>query len=251
MKKLLIISLMTLLLILTVYTMVSGISIGPVQVPGILGIMEKNESLDSAIAQANKLADTEYKRKINDLNNNTKKLENEKARYQDLAAASLESGEGSTGQVEKYEIEYLWTKVGNHATSEGVNVDMKVESVEATQDVYNLNFTVSGSYIGIQEFISDIENDSSLGFKIEQFSLKGADNNLTGAFICKNIMIENVDKSSLQEDTKDENTDSKDSNTTNTTNSTNNTTNTNSANTSNDVATSVINSQTNSTNTNR
>ena len=63
MKKLLIITLMALLLILTVYTMVSGISIGPVQIPGIKGIIEKNESLDTAIAQANKLADTGYKRK--------------------------------------------------------------------------------------------------------------------------------------------------------------------------------------------
>ena len=250
MKKLLIITLMALLLILTVYTMVSGISIGPVQIPGIKGIIEKNESLDTAIAQANKLADTGYKRKINDLNENVKKLESEKTKYQDLAAASIESGNGTTGQVEKYEIEYLWTKIGNHATREGVSVDMKLESDgdKKNQDIYNLNFTVTGSYIGIEEFISDIENDSSLGFKIEQFSLNGADNNLTGTFICKNIMIENVNKTSLQEqDTTAKNTDTKDSNTTNTTN----TTNTNSTNTSNDVAASVINSQTSNTNTNR
>ena len=213
--------------------------------------MEKNESLDSAIAQANKLADTEYKRKTNELNDNAKKLENEKTKYQDMAAASLESGTGTTGQIEKYEIEYLWTKIGNYATSEGVDVDMKVESLGSAQDVYNLNFTVSGSYIGIEEFISDIENDSSLGFKIEQFALKGSDESLTGTFICRNIMIQNVNSTPLpsqsetDEDTKDSNTTNNTNSTSNTTrtNSTNNTNSTNSTKTSDDIANSVINAQ--------
>ena len=251
MKKILIITLMALLLILTVYTMVSGISIGPVEIPGIMGIVQKNNDLDAKIAQANKLADTEYKRKLNTLTSNTKKLEDEKTKYQDLAAVSLESGNGTTGQVEKYEIEYLWTRVGNHATSEGVDVDMDVQAVEAAQGIYNLDFTVTGSYIGIQEFISAIENDSSLGFKIEQFSLTGSGDTLTAKFICKNIMIKDVESVAVKsEDEKDE--DTKDNTNTNTTNSTkNNTTNTTNGTGTENIIDSVKDSQTNSTNTNR
>ena len=249
MKKILIITLMALLLILTVYTMVSGISIGPVEIPGIMGIVQKNDELDAKIAQANKLADTEYKRKLNTLTTNTKKLEDEKTKYQDLAAVSLESGNGTTGQVEKYEIEYLWTRVGNHATSEGVDVDMDVQTVEAAQGIYNLDFTVTGTYIGIQEFISAIENDSSLGFKIEQFSLTGSGDIITGKFICKNIMIKDVESVAVKSE-DEEGEDTKDN--TNTTNSTkNNTTNTTNSTGTDNIIDSVKDSQTNSTNTNR
>ena len=250
MKKILIITLMALLLILTVYTMVSGLSLGAVQIPGIMGIIQKNDELDAKIAQANKLADTEYKKKLNDLTNNTKKLEDEKKEYQDLAAVSLESGNGTTGQIEKYEIEYLWTRVGNHATSEGVNVDMDVQTIEAAQGIYNLDFTVTGSYIGIQEFISSIENDSSLGFKIEQFAMTGSGDTLTAKFICKNIMIKDIENANVSTDSNKEK-DTKDTNTTNTTNSTKNSNTSNSTNTassSSDIINDVVGSQKTNTN---
>ena len=65
-------------------------------------------------------------------------------------------------QFQKYEIESLWVKIGNHAKSEGVV--MKMDLLRGTgDDNYNLNFTVNGSYIGITNFISNLENDSQLG----------------------------------------------------------------------------------------
>ena len=36
---------------------------------------------------------------------------------------------------------------------------------------YDLSFTVYGEYISILDFVSDIENDSELGFKIENFKM--------------------------------------------------------------------------------
>ena len=88
-------------------------------------------------------------------------------------------------QFQKYEIESLWVKIGNHAKSEGVV--MKMDLLRGTgDDNYNLNFTVNGSYIGITNFISNIENDSQLGFKIENFSMvpSSSTTDLQATFTC-------------------------------------------------------------------
>lgn len=59
----------------------------------------------------------------------------------------------------------------------------------------NLNFTLNGSYIAITNFIYAIENDSELGFRVENFKiLPGGENggNATGlqaTFIVRNIEI--------------------------------------------------------------
>lgn len=92
--------------------------------------------------------------------------------------------------------------------------------------------------MGISEFIRDIEDDSDLAFKIEEFSMRtgASTSELQATFICKNIPIEGI--SSL--DTSANSASNTNQNTTNNTNS--NTTNSTSTNTTNTTNT------TNSTN---
>ena len=104
-------------------------------------------------------------------------------------------------QDESYSIEFLWTKIGNHATSQGVNLKFEiVSSTTGANNVNDINFTVQGTYIGITNFIYAIENDEELNFRIQNFKLLPHDGNvLQGTFTVRNISIQgNTSSQSVQ-----------------------------------------------------
>lgn len=234
MKKTIILITIIALLALVGLVAYNGITIGNLSIAGIRQIKENNDELDKNIQEATKLASTDYQKSVNDLNDTLKKLESTKKNYQDMVSVSTDSQVTSSIQSEKYPIEYLWIKIGNYADAEGVKMKMQVESSSSNaQGRYNLAFTVVGKYVGIEELITNIEDDSSLGFKIEEFKMVAttknsttnttntventSEDNVEATFKCKDIAIEGV-SSSL---TVDSNT-STDRNTTNS-NTTNNT----------------------------
>ena len=224
MKKLLILILIALLLALSIFIVMQGVEIGSVDILGIRGIQDKSQALDEKIQEAGKLAEKTYAQAVSDVNENAKKLEEEKKNYEDMTTVSSDSDVQAANQLEEYEIETLWVRLGNHATTQGVEMQMDVlPSSSGAQGTYNLRFTATGSYISITDFISAIENDSTLGFKIEQFKMVPSGSTLQGTFVCKDIAIKEV--SSTTPTTSNSNT--------NNTNSTNNTTNTNGTNTTN------------------
>ena len=186
-----------------------------------------------------------------------KTLEEVKEQYHDLVVVDTESGEEAVPQLEKYEIEYLWTQIGNHAKEEGVTLKINVEksfdpaTVETTQkedgeqeneettenndnknnivdDIignmsaatveststgaadekdeanYDLMFEASGSYVSVADFIYAIENDSSLGFKIEDFEMTGSSKTVTARFTCKDIRIKKITQTTEQQEKTEE-----------------------------------------------
>lgn len=244
MKKLLILILITLLLILTMFIGIKGVTIGKIEILGIQGIQTKNSELDSKIQDAAKLVEKTYAQTISEVNSNAKKLKEEKQNYQDMTAISSDGETQAVNQIEKYEIETLWVKLGNHATSEGVVMKMDVTSGSSgAQDSYNLNFTVTGGYVQIEDFISSIENDSTLGFKIEEFKMAPSGNDLQATFVCKDIPIKQVSSTT----TVTQNTTTDGNNTANTNTAGNNTTGNNTANAVNN--TNTTNNTTNNTTT--
>ena len=264
MKKLLILILIILLLVLVFIVGWQGFGIGKIQVLGLQGIQGKSAELDEKIQEAGKLAQKDFKESVDDVESTAKELESKKEEYLALLPQNAEDGTQTLPTLKRYEIETLWVKIGNHATSEGTVIKMDVvqggANIETpeTQDstnaeveaistntttnsnleysYYDLKFTVNGSYIAITDFISDIENDDELGFKIEEFKLvpSGSGSELQATFTCKDILIKKVDQTPIQT------TQNQDGNNTNNTNSSN----TNSANTNN-----TANNTTNSTNT--
>ena len=60
--------------------------------------------------------------------------------------------------------------------------------------VKNLTITAKGYYVGIMDFVSSLENDDKLNFKIENFKLVQEDELLTATFNVRGIRIktENV-----------------------------------------------------------
>lgn len=222
MKKLLLLILIALLLALSIFIVIQGVEIGKIEVLGIKEIQEKNSELDDKIQQAGKLAEKDYQQAVSEVETNTKKLKEEKKNYEDMTAISEEGDAESVNQIEKYEIETLWVRLGNHATSEGVVMQMDVlKGNNSVQDVYNLKFTATGGYIQITDFISAIENDSTLGFKIEEFKMIPAtnSNDLQATFVCKDIYIKDVSASTTDTATN-ENTQADSNNITNPDNTT-------------------------------
>lgn len=243
MKKVLILILIALLLALTLFIAINGVQIGNLEILGVTGIQDRNNELEEKIAQATKLASTDYKKAVSTVQENSKKLEEEKKNYEDMIAVSTDSEVQEAAQLQTYEIEYLWAKIGNHATSEGATIKMDVtKGTNTTSNTYNLKFTVTGSYISITDFISDIENDSSLGFKIEEFKmLPGNGSDLEATFVCKDITIKDLSQATI--------TQNNDTNNANDVNNTNSANDTNATNTANNTNTSNTANSTNTTNT--
>ena len=208
MKKILIALLLVLLIALNCLAIFKGINLFGFKIISFGQIKENSTQLDQKIAQATALGSTEYPNILKTMDANVKKLEQEKKNYEDMVTISTNEQVQFANQYQKYEVEYLWTIIGNHATKEGVVIKIDIVSA-AGNNRYNLNFTVNGSYIGTTEFISDIENDSALGFKIENFCMKpgGSTQELQTTFSCKDIEIKDIQ---LNNNTKFDNTDDSD-----------------------------------------
>lgn len=231
MKKLLMLILIGLLVALSIFIALKGFEVGNIQVLSYIGIQTKSKQLDEKIQESSKLAEKDYKQAVSNVQENSKKLEQEKKKYEEMTVISSEGDVQTANHIERYEVETLWVKLGNHATSEGAVIRMDIVQGNSS-GVYNLKFTVNGSYISITDFISDIENDSTLGFKIEEFKMlpSSSGSDLQATFVCKDIAIKDITEMS-NTNIEVENT----NNTTNTTNTanTNNTAKTNSTNTAN------------------
>ena len=215
MKKLLISVIIALILILTGVTIVNGIEIGPIIILGISDIKKENNKLDDKVKQATRLTSTDYQKNLDDLNDAIKQLENQKSNYEDMVDVSTDSQVEAANQTYNYTIDFLFVRIENHAKSEGVTMKMEVtRSSTGVNNVYNLNFTATGSYTGIEEFITGIEDDSKLGFKIEDFSMVASSESgdqLEATFVCKDITIQGIDSTTsssvtTQVDTTNSNT---------------------------------------------
>lgn len=237
MRKILISFLSVILLALLVATIVKGIHIGNFNILSISEIKTERENLGKSLQNLRTLTATKYPSTIEQLNNNAKTLLQKKEEYSNLVFFSSDEEIRQANSYENYEMEYLWSKIGNHATKHGVVLDFKVmnNSTGGTSSVgnlkyYDLNFVVTGAYVPITDFISAIENDQSLGFRIENFKLipNGNNNSLQGSFTVRDVAI-NIDNISQQNESVTDNeknnnrTNEKNTNTLNSNNTTNQT----------------------------
>ena len=234
MKKLLILILIALLLALCGFIAIQGVSLGSVKILGISEMQDKNADLEEKIQEATSLVQKDYASAKSQVEQSSEDFETTKKDYEDKVIIS-EGGE--IEQLSKpYDIETLWVRLGNHAKRQGVVMNMNVGSSTTGADgTYDLDFTVTGTYICITDFISAIENDSTLGFKIEEFKLVPSGSDLQATFTCKDISI-NKEELNTSTVMTTQNTNTANTTNTNTTNNTTNSSNaTNSTNTSGEV----------------
>ena len=241
MRKILISVLVCLLLIGSAFFMVNGIS--GLNIKGIKGLDEKNSQVEQKITELSNVISITYANNESKLKKTANTLQDSKTEYENQAILSKSQNPTYASQLETYDIDYLWTKLGNYARNENVVIKIDLVSSGTSQNLYNLNFAIEGEYINITNFIYDIENDSKLGFKIDDFKMSSGnqDNMLSASFTCKEIPI-NV--GTIDQPTS-ENTSSNTTSSNSTENTTNNTTNTSSD--TNTVTNSTTNTNTNST----
>ena len=250
MRKILFILALIILLIFTGVVIYKGTNFGRFKVWGITQIIKKNDEIDSENAQLSNLVSVTYPSTLTKLSNSSEKLQQTKKEYEEQSVILSDSNYYM--QTEKYKLDFLWTRIGNHAKDN--KVEIKIDVTNGTANgIYNLNFTVVGKYANTTSFIYAIEGDSRLGFKIENFSMKQSAkgtgvlttdgqtvynyNNVECTFVCKEIKID-IKSLDGQDGKKEETKTTDTTNTTNagdTTNTAGNTTNAtnNNANTTN------------------
>lgn len=195
MRKILIIIVDILVLVGVCKIAISGIEIGNLEILGFKGIQDFDESIENKRGLLASLVSGKYQNAESTLNQTAKTLENTRDEYESATLLTASTGNSYITQSEKYEIEFLWTKLGNYAKDE--NIEIKINVTENTEyAAYDLNFTATGSYVGVTDFIYDIENDSKLGFKIENFAMVSDAAGVQATFKCTGINI-NIDKSGL------------------------------------------------------
>lgn len=212
MKKLLIILVIALLFGLMALTVMKGINISSLSIASAEEIKNTNDNLEQKLQEATKIASTDYQSRIKILNDNADELEKQKNIYQELVDVSTESQLSVANETKTYPIEFLTIRIGNYADDEKVNLEIGIEKESTSaQNVYNINFTARGKYIDIASFIEDIEDDSSLGFKIDEFSMypvKDQNGSIVEAtFTCKDITITGITTTTSNADIKTDNSD--------------------------------------------
>ena len=182
MRKILIGILTILLIVMAVLVITKGLTIGNFKILSVKQIIEGNDKLTAEISETEKLIRSNYPTELETLDSTVSSLLAAKEEYQDLADVSTKSEINKATTVETYTVEFLWTRLGRHATAEGVYLSY-------TPTNNSIKFTVSGDYIPILSFVSAIENDSKLGFRIENFKLIPGGNYLQATFETRNINI--------------------------------------------------------------
>lgn len=154
----------------------------------------------------------------------------------ETAASLLEMQENDLKDI--YDVDFLWTIVGNYATEEGINLKFDViknttsaSSLNNTSTNYvvcDLKFVITGKYINLTDFIYDIEDDDRLNFEINDFDMQKVESDLKVTLTVKEIKInsDNLTETTSRMNTEIPETDTENTNTTNTTNTTKAKTNT-------------------------
>lgn len=207
MRKILI-SILIVLLLVVIYLMTfQGIDILGLKILSVVQIKDRNTDLEARLEKVSTLTSVEQPKAMSSLNNSVKELIIAKEAYNDKVLYSSSENIAEAAQTIPYETEYLWTRLGNHAKKNGINLKYELRQTSTgttqTDKQYDLYFTLTGSYVSISEFIAAIENDSSLNFKIENFVInptRESTETLQATFIVREIGVktENVKPTTTQ-----------------------------------------------------
>lgn len=201
MKKVLISLIGIILLVLICVAIFKGIRIGKISIYSVDSIKQESLNLDKKINEADTEINQNYAKSLADIETATNNLKKAKKEYESKVGVN---GELGITQIEKYKIEYLWSIIGGYGDDENVIVTLDIKETSIS-DTYNINFTLQGSYLGITDFLYDIENDDELNYRIKNFKIEPttitttttSDNKVTtvstdtlkATFVVENIII--------------------------------------------------------------
>lgn len=198
MRKVLIQSLLIILFLMTSILITSGLSNGNFGIESFVELQQKTLELNKEVNNLQSKNTSEYKAKKQALLEATSHYKEQKAEYEKIANTLQSVGDTKDYEFDLYDIDFLWTIIGNYATEEGIVLQFDVSKVlnespfsNADYILCNLNFTVSGEYGSIVNFIYNLEDDERLGFEIHNFAMKKTEENIQSTFVVKSIPINN------------------------------------------------------------
>lgn len=183
MRKFLVALASILILALTIYVIFAGI--GFANINGYKGIDTINKELDLKIAKINLIKESEYVLKRQLLDKETTTLKTTREDYlAKVEAARLKGATGDKLQIEIYELDFIWSRIGNYATDLGLEI--KLDLFPGTEEkalldfkLYNLKISVVGAYTDIVRFIYKIEGDREISAQVSDFSMKPSGSSTT------------------------------------------------------------------------
>lgn len=168
MKNKIIILTLIISFILIICLSLFGFKIGKIEICSISDIIEKNNNVKAKIEKVTTLASSTYPATVSKLEGTIDEFNIQKQKYEEIS--ELNSDNDGVYETEKYDIGYLWTTLGKYATKNNIGLALNVKKAAGT-DLYDLDFTIQGEYVDISTFITKIENDSNLLFRIYNFKL--------------------------------------------------------------------------------
>jgi len=167
---------LAILIILTIFVAVNGIKIGNFEILSISDLKQKKEDLEKNIQLATELATTTYTQNEEKLRETFTEYKAQKEKYEQLVGVTNKN-DREIYETKQYDISYLWRVIGKYATEQkfigdpGITLNIGVKKGKVGTNNYDFNFNVEGTYTRISQFITDLENDSDLYFRIYNFKM--------------------------------------------------------------------------------
>ena len=152
------------------------------KVASVSQLSTASKKLNTELAELEKSTTDEFEQKKQKLSKTIEDYQKSKDNYEEVveefsteaAEDLLEAQENDLKDI--YDVDFLWTIVGNFATEEGINLKFDVtrnttsaSSINNTSTNYvvcDLKFVITGQYINLSSFIADLEEDDRLSFEI-------------------------------------------------------------------------------------
>lgn len=206
MRKKLIKSLLFIVIIMFIILIVLGLHDEDVGIKSYIELQQKTKKSHINVQELQEKSTSEYKAKKQALIEAVNEYKKKKEEYENLIPIVQGVSGINDRKFDLYDIDFLWTIIGNYATEEGVVIQFDV--AEVSKDITfedkdyvlcNLNFTVTGEYAAIVNFIYDLEDDDRLHFEIRDFELKKMEENLQATFIVNSAPINQKNLSIITE----------------------------------------------------
>lgn len=203
MRKCLLILVLIITGVLCFSLMIGGLKVGEMKLVksynDVATISQEKKQIVSDLKQKNS---AEFVAKRAALNTAVQEYKTKKTQYDKLVSEG-QIKETTVNSMDLYDIDFLWTTIGIYASEKGVTLQFDVSkssSATAVSPEYvmcDLNFTVTGEYIAITDFIYSIENDDKLNFEISNFTMEKGGENLQATFVVKKVPVNSKTISSV------------------------------------------------------
>lgn len=213
MKRLITLICLIAIIIIGYFLISKGLESKAFSVASYRTIESESAELTQKLANYDKKNQDEYEATVVNLKSSIKSYQDSKTKYERIVEelADVLKTEDSPTEVaeeiiysdkEKYKVDFLLVTLGGYGEKEGVDVFYQLLASSTTDPnsttlnyfLADLKFTVTGVYMDVTNFISDLENDDRLGWEIKEFSMANGTangyNGVSATFTIKNVPID-------------------------------------------------------------